>query len=90
MLVVCVATLAACGASTSEPRAPASAPAASANAHATTPGGAPICGPVGTKCDPNAPPCVCGPGAMCHGFMCSGGVWTTVEVFPAQPTNGSE
>jgi hypothetical protein len=42
------------------------------------------CGPVGSKCDPSDPPCICPDGQMCHGAICSGGVWTGVEVFPSR------
>jgi uncharacterized protein len=46
----------------------------------------PRCGPVGAKCDSAAPPCVCPANEMCHGLVCSSGVWSEVEVFPAEPS----
>ena len=52
---------------------------------ASEPAASSACGPVGTKCDPNGPKCICGPNEMCHGAVCSGGVWTAVEVFPESP-----
>ncbi len=70
LLFVCDA----CTGAKAPPAPAAAAPAASS-----------LCGPIGAKCDPKGPACICGPNEMCHGAVCSGGVWTAVEVFPASP-----
>ena len=45
------------------------------------------CEPAGAKCDRARPTCICPASQMCHAVVCSDGVWTEVEVFPAQPAH---